>query len=132
MATFKKGVVQVVDRNDLHMDLEVLKFEVPDANLCYLIRLSDARRLSRQADAEVADSARTGGFARMTILTGSVAQLGCLVPPDPTRSQDSWHDTWHRMVVEYKMDVDIVADADFNRTWAETSDTFNYPEPQAN
>jgi hypothetical protein len=130
MATFKKGVVQVVDRYDLHMDLEVLKLEVPDANgheTCYLIRLSDARRLSRQADAEVADSARTYEFARMTILTGSVAQLGRLVPPDPTRSQDSLHDTWHRMVVEYRMDVDIVADADFNRTWATTSNSFNYP-----
>jgi len=29
MATFKKGVVQVVDRYDINMDLEVLKFDVP-------------------------------------------------------------------------------------------------------
>ena len=116
MATFKKGVVQVVDRNDLHMDLEVLKFEVPDANLCYLIRLSDARRLSQEADAEVEDSARTYEFACMTILTGSAAQLAA-------RSS--------LLVVEFMMEVDIVADADFNRTWATTSDTFNYPEPQA-
>ena len=106
MATFKKGVVQVVDRNDLHMDLEVLKFEVPDANLCYLIRLSDARRLSEQADAEVEDSARTHEFARMTILT------------------------WYQFACS-RIEVDIVADAPFNRTWATTSDTFNYPEPQA-
>ena len=119
MATFKKGVVQVVDRYGLHMNLEVLKFEVPDENLCYLIRLSDACRLSAQANAEVADSARTGGFARMTILTGSV-------PSDSTRSQ-----AWHALLVEFTMEVDIVADADFNRTWATTSNTFNYPEPQA-
>ena len=135
MATFKKGVVQVADRYDLHMDLEVLKLEVPDANgheTCYLIRLSDARRLSRQAEAEVEDSARTYEFARMTILTGSAAlsELGCelgrLVPSDSTRSQ-----AWHALLVEFTMEVDIVADADFKRNWDATSNTFNYPEPQA-
>jgi hypothetical protein len=116
MATFKKGVVQVVDRYDINMDLEVLKFDVPARTIptgqahahetCYLIRLSDARRLSEQADAEVEDSARTHEFARMTILTWY--QFACL-----------------------RIEVDIVADAPFNRTWATTSDTFNYPEPQA-
>ena len=127
MATFKKGVAQVVDRYDLHMNLEVLKLEVPDANgheTCYLIRLSDARRLSQQAEAEVEDSARTHEFARMTILTGGLSYMR---PSDSTRSL-----AWHAVVVEFTMEVDIVAAADFNRTWAEISVTFNHPEPQAN
>ena len=131
MATFKKGVVQVVDRYDINMDLEVLKFDVPARTIptgqahahetCYLIRLSDARRLSEQAEAEVEDSARTHEFARMTILTVGLSYM---------RPSDSVH-ARHQLVEEFTIEVDIVADADFNRTWATTSDTFNYPEPQA-